>query len=293
MYLSFFLSLNFVEYLMVRDQHSRVRINCTTVSHVQPFHASIFLPSLPTVPHVFVLATTAAMCSAPQMLALARALWQVRSQWLDQVILPHLMEQSLGVESIVLSPSTSNNDKRNLSREKPIVVTDASDCPYLAGTNVEGLRGSIEGLSAPIQVGWIQDSERPILKGGNDRRCQSPSTVRAGSREPNTNNQQDRDQCAPASTAGQKHSREREDVDFELYTERMRTILRTAISGLFSSDACGVLAELMVSNNMPNSIRYIFGPLRPMRVQISEAIDMDHHGHLRNQPKVLWLTAAR
>lgn len=253
----------------------------------------IFLSSFPTVHMLCVLATTPTICSAPQMLALARGLWQVRSQWLDQVILPHLMEQSLCVESMVLPLSNNSTDKRNISPEKPMVITSASDCPYSATKNAEQRREIIGGVFPSTKAGLMENNEHPVLEGECNKRRQNSSTVRAGCGERGTKCQQDRGQCAPACTIGQGHRREREDVDLEPYTERMRAVLRTAAYGLFSSHACGILVELMVSNNVQNSIGHIFAPLRPMGVIIAKTADMHHHGHLRNQPAVLCLFPAR
>lgn len=181
------------------------------------------------------------------MLALSRGLWEIRSQWLDQVILPHLMKQSLYVESRDLPPGMSYIDGQSTSAGQPI-DTGICDCPHSATASTQRQRETIGSGCPSKQAGYVEANALPTPERGQSGRDANDPPREAVSRERRTKHQPHRQRrCIASPVIGQDTRREPGCVNLQPYTEIMRSILRTAMAGLFSSDVCTAVVDLMVS----------------------------------------------
>lgn len=183
------------------------------------------------------------------MLALSRGLSSVRSRWLDQVVVPYLASQSLGVgepstpRPTYFSPgfkdSGGRRDGLKCTRRRadtlnpPRQTCDSHSQP--PGHNSKGGSGASEHLQSatngthetvdwtPAGAGTADGQHQPV-------RRHTPAGGNVG-------------------TAVGIHEDLDNGVGLEAYLERLRAILGTAVEGLFFPQACNLIVELVVSQS--------------------------------------------
>lgn len=180
------------------------------------------------------------------MLALSHDLSSVRSRWLDQVVVPHLAAQSLGVGEHPASRSADSPARvagSGEARSGPTYKPPELQATYSA-SRASDPHEQPSGCHSQCTFG---EAEHPLA-------AESKGTAKWKKHEVETENGQldapfrykQRTGDTPYKTFGTS-KRRGDNLDIEAYLERLRAILGTAMGGLFSPQVCQLLVELVVS----------------------------------------------
>lgn len=188
------------------------------------------------------------------MLALARCLAAVRSRWLDQVIVPFLLSQAQGVGK---APCLGSGPRRSEHREEGTEQT-----AHAYANPAREFTGSARPASTLCRpqlafhdrgedLGIIKHppNTHPVREGTGFRKetsgtRKSPGvTTVDGCYAPVRHEQWEH--CGRGNASRKEEHRDN-DLDLDVYLERMREILSTAVGGLFPAQACHLLVELVV-----------------------------------------------
>lgn len=192
------------------------------------------------------------------MLALSHDLCSVRSRWLDQVIVPHLAAQSIGVGEHPASRSADSPSHVSASGEAAHfgpTRTPPELQPTYSRTQADDPHEKPPGCHSQCTFGEL---EHPLAAKVAD----TQGTAKWRKSETETANAQfdapfrDRQRAGDTSDNTFEASKRRSDsLDIQAFTERLRDILGTAVGGLFSPQACHLLVELLVSHNQTQESR--------------------------------------
>ena len=172
---------------------------------------------------------------------------------LEQVILPHLLSMSVGVAQQPMS------DPQTIDCEEPVDAQSNTTRTDIAGRPIETMRRvpasqwlqSFGGRQSSVKsaeecqptteaVGKTRNVELEVVDDAGAKISTATSHVYA-SRARKLKNSDARD-----SIARQVDSSE-DELHMEPYLDRLREVLSTATQGLFSTRACRLLVELVVS----------------------------------------------
>ena len=184
-------------------------------------------------------------CRAPQMLALSQDLSSIRSRWLDQVIVPHLAAQSLGVGEYLVSRSGDSPSRMAASGEAHFSPTRTP--PEMQTTYSRSQVGDPheQPSGCHSQCTFAEPDHQVASKA-----AETEGTAKWWKHGAETANAPFRDKQRTGDTSNstfEASKRRNENLDIQAYIERLRAVLGTAVGGLFSPQACHFLVELVVS----------------------------------------------
>lgn len=184
------------------------------------------------------------------MLALSHDLCSVRSRWLDQVVVPHLAAQSIGVVENP-GPTSADSPSRVVASGKAthFVPTRTPPEPQTTYSRTQADNPHEQPSSCHSQCTFGEPKPPLVAKfaereGPARWRKHGAETTNALFDAPFRDKKRTGD--APDNTF-EESKRRGDNLDIQAYIERLRAILGTAVEGLFAPQECNLLVELLVS----------------------------------------------
>lgn len=173
----------------------------------------------------------------------------IRYRWLDEIILPHLLSWSIGVERWPKSgPPAVDYEKLDVEKSDTGELSlehmrreRESQCRQEALQSQTSAKGREECLPATKTVDTSDNAMPEAADCGGSENPIETSRVFAGGG-------QDRKIRGAEESSARQVEQFDEELDMDPYLDRMRAVLRTAACGLFSTKACHLLVDLVVSS---------------------------------------------
>lgn len=192
------------------------------------------------------------------MLALSHDLCSVRSRWLDQVVVPHLVAQSIGVVESP-APTSADSPSRVTASEEATQFgptrTSAQPQTTYCRTQADKTHEQPSDCHSQCTFG---EPKPPLAakiaetKGTAKWRKHGAETGNAHLDVPFREKQRTGD---TPDNAFEESKRCSDHLDIQAYIERLRAILGTAVEGLFSPQASHLLVELVVRKKKLQVVR--------------------------------------